>query len=134
MAAKNLAQGWQVLIVDDQPDNLVVLKLAMQRQGAEVYAAANGIEALEMLAEVVPTVILLDLSMPQMNGWEFFEHVRSHESMMHVPIIAVTAHTSQHARSTAEQMGFDGYITKPINPLTLVETIRDIMENTRQQF
>ena len=109
----NAASQWVVLIVDDEPDNLTVPKEVLSFYGAKVHTAEDGVEAIQALETMVPTFILLDLSMPKMDGWETLKHIRANPSTARIPVIALTAHAMSGDKERVEAAGFDGYIAKP---------------------
>ena len=115
---------WQILVVDDEPDNLEVVSETLEFKGAMVRTAANGKEALDTLQSFVPNLILTDLSMPVMTGWEMRSRVKSSPELAAIPIIALSAHAIAGDAERALEAGFDGYLTKPVNIHTLVEDIR----------
>lgn len=106
---------WVVLIVDDDWDNLTVPEEILSFHGASVVKAEDGQAGLQALTNMasLPTFILLDLSMPVMNGWEMLENVRANPDTAHIPVIALTAHAMDEDKKQAMEAGFDGYITKP---------------------
>lgn len=116
---------WTVLIVDDEPDNLGVAQKVLSYGGAEVHIARNGIEGLAVLAKLKPTFILLDLSMPEMDGWEMFQRTRANDDFADVPIIALTAHAMAGDKERIEEAGFDGYIAKPFRINSFMEDIQN---------
>ncbi len=114
---------WSVLIVDDEPDNVGVAQKVLTFNGATVRVARNGVEGLKMLESFFPTFILLDLSMPEMDGWEMFRRVRQIDSLANTPIIALTAHAMSGDRERVMEAGFDGYIAKPFRIDSFLEDI-----------
>lgn len=120
---------WTVLIVDDEPDNLGVAQKVLSFNGADVHIARNGLEGLAVLERLKPTFILLDLSMPEMDGWEMFTKARSIETMDDVPIIALTAHAMAGDRERVVEAGFDGYIPKPFRIDSFLEEIHNCLNN-----
>jgi two-component system, cell cycle response regulator DivK len=116
-------KDWTVLIVDDEGDNLGVAQKVLSYGGAEVHIARNGIEGLEVLESVKPTFILLDLSMPEMDGWEMAKRVRADEKLAMIPIIALTAHAMSGDKERVLGSGFDGYIAKPFRINSFMEEI-----------
>ncbi len=120
-------KDWIVLIVDDEPDNLGVAQKVLLYNGADVHIARNGLEGLTILNEITPTFILLDLSMPEMDGWEMFEKVRSIPHLLTVPVIALTAHAMAGDKERVMEAGFDGYIPKPFRINTLLEDIQSCL-------
>ena len=121
--ASGEVSNWTVLIVDDEPDNLAVAEKVLTFGGATVHTARHGKEGLTLLANVVPSFILLDLSMPEMDGWEMFEAVRANEDTSRIPVIALTAHAMAGDRERVMQAGFDGYIAKPFRLSTFLSEI-----------
>jgi CheY-like chemotaxis protein len=119
----NLAT-WNVLLIDDEPDNLEVIAETLHFHGIAVQTAHNGIEGLELLKTFVPTLILLDLSMPKMDGWEMRQRLKSDPRTQNIPVVAVTAHAMTGDKERALQAGFDGYLTKPISIPNFVIDLR----------
>jgi CheY-like chemotaxis protein len=115
---------WRVLVVDDEPDNLEVVAETLEFHGVSVKTAKDGLDGLSVMKEFKPNLILLDLSMPKMNGWEARTHIKADASTAHVPIIALTAHAMAGDAERALAAGFDGYMIKPVNILTLINDIR----------
>ncbi|HEX3051283.1 MAG TPA: response regulator [Aggregatilineaceae bacterium] len=107
------AAHWTVLIVEDEPDNLGVPETILSFHGTRVLTAENGIEALKILDTEMPTFILLDLSMPQMDGWQTLAAIRSNPRLASIPVIALTAYAMKSDQERALAAGFNGYIVKP---------------------
>jgi CheY-like chemotaxis protein len=124
-----VVKNWVVLAVDNEQDNLDVIAKVLSFEGAKVYTAMNGIEGLAMLEIVTPTFILLDLSMPHMDGWEMLEKLRANPVIKHLPVIALTAHAMDGDRDRALEAGFDGYVTKPFRIGTLLNAIQDCLDS-----
>ena len=120
-------QNWTVLVVDDEPDNRGVIEKVLTFHGAIVYTATNGLEGLAALDDIIPTFILLDLSMPHMDGWEMFKKVRAHPKTAHIPIIALTAHAMDGDEVRVLEFGFNGYIAKPFHINTLLPKIQQCL-------
>lgn len=121
--------NWRVLIVDDEPDNVEVVRKLLDYNGAEVYVARNGEEGLALLQDITPTLILLDISMPQMDGMEMFKRVRAHKKFANTAIIALTAHAMSEDRERILAAGFDAYIAKPFHITQLLEAIKVCLNN-----
>lgn len=119
---------WHVLVVDDHKDNLSVAEAVLQFHGANVKTAMNGIEGLDALKDFDATLILLDLSMPEMNGWEMLKQLRTKSETANIPIIALTAHVMSGDEEQVMEAGFDGYIPKPFSVATIVVQIQSILE------
>lgn len=125
--------GWRVLAVDDEPDNLNLLGDLLEFQGAEVKRAQNAQSALDALDQFKPTVILLDLSMPGMDGWEMHRRLRTRDDLASIPIIAITALAMQADVDRAKSAGFDGFITKPFRIATLLTDLQSCVESFIKQ-
>lgn len=124
---------WNVLIVDDEPDNVGVLELVFKFHKATVQTAESGQRCLEMLECQVPSVVLVDIQMPVMTGYDLLKKIRENERWSLLPIIAVSAHAMSGDSERALAAGFDGYITKPINAMTLADEVKAIIASRRER-
>lgn len=115
---------WRVLVVDDEPDNLEVVAETLAFRGAQVKTAQNGKVGLEVLEDFDANLILTDLSMPVMDGWQLRAKIKENGKVPDAPILALSAHAIAGDKERALDGGFDGYLTKPVNILTLLEDIR----------
>lgn len=115
---------WSILLVDDEIDNLEVVAETLEFYGATVKSASNGNSALDLLKSFSPTIVVTDLSMPGMDGWQLRGRIKILPNMQNVPIIALSAHAMVGDKERALDAGFDGYLTKPINVPTLLEDMR----------
>jgi two-component system cell cycle response regulator DivK len=104
-----------VLLVEDNFDNRDMMKFLLERAGYVVKTANTGLDALANAHLERPDVILMDLSMPEMDGWTAAKEIKKDPLLVDVPLIAVTAHTLPGDRRKALDSGFDSYISKPIN-------------------
>ena len=116
--------SWIVLLVDDEPDNLEVVAETLEFRGAQVKTAGNGVEALKVMEDYNPNLFLVDLSMPLMDGWELRTRIKNTPEIKDVPLLALSAHAMIGDKDRALAAGFDGYLTKPVNILTLLDDIR----------
>jgi DNA-binding response OmpR family regulator len=114
-----------VLIVDDEPDILMLLRLALEAAGYETVEATDGRQALEVIRERHPDVVLLDVMMPGMDGWTTLEHLG--ETGEHPRVIMVTAKTASRDHERAKELGADDFVTKPFEPADLVERMRRLL-------
>jgi signal transduction histidine kinase/CheY-like chemotaxis protein len=112
-----------ILIVDDSPDNRVLVEKFLEPTGAKITTAVDGSDAIQKIKESQFDLILMDLQMPVVDGYQAVMRIRKDRNM--VPIIALTAHALKEERDRSLAAGFDDYITKPINKLLLVEAIRN---------
>lgn len=120
-------RDWIVLVVDDEQDNLGVANVALTFYGATVYTAQNGLEGIEVMHKFTPSLILLDLSMPEMDGWEMLKQLKVNPLWEYIPVIAVTAHVLEEDRKRVQEAGFDGYIPKPFRIANLVSSIQAVL-------
>lgn len=125
---------WAILLVDDEIDNLEVVAETLQFYGAKVKTADSGSRALEVLKTFTPTLVLTDLSMPGVDGWQLRVKIRQLPDMQNVPVIALSAHAMMGDKERVLNAGFDGYMTKPIDVRTLPDDVRlAIQEQTTQR-
>lgn len=115
--------NWRVLVIDDEPDNLHLASEVLTFCGAIVEQASAGRQALDIVDEFGPSLILLDLAMPDIDGWEIHRRLRARPEFNQVPIIALTALAMPQDAEKVKQAGFDGYITKPFFVKTLLKDI-----------
>ncbi len=118
----------RILVVDDDPDALAVIRLMLQRRGYDVITAPGGAEALEILAGDLPELVLLDLMMPFMDGFEVCSRLKSDARTVSLPIIMLTAKAQMSAHAQGLSLGVDGYVTKPVHPDELVSHIRTVLD------
>jgi two-component system cell cycle response regulator DivK len=123
---------WVVLIVDDELDNLDIPKQLFEHHKAEVYTALDGTEGLVVLEKVTPTFILLDLSMPKMDGWKMLKHIRGNPRWSDIIVIALTAHAMTGDEERALAAGFDGYIAKPFYFESFLDSIKDCLASVKR--
>jgi len=113
--------GLSVLVVDDAPDNRALMRILLQREGATVREAASGTEAIAITSAEAFDVVLMDIQMPGMDGFEALMILRTGGYSR--PVLALTAHALQEDRARTRAAGFDDHITKPINRQILVEVV-----------
>ena len=116
-----------VLVVEDDDDSRYVMRLELEQLGYLVSEADNGMKAVEIALREHPDIILMDLTLPEMDGLEATSRIRSDENMRDVPIIAVTAHSESDWREEAKASGFNAYVTKPIDGGWLSELIQGLL-------
>ena len=104
-----------VLIGEDNIDNYELVRFLLERTGYETRWARGGLEGIAMAKEYQPDLILMDLSLPEMDGWTATERIKGDPETKHIPIAALTAHTLPGDRKRAMDAGADGYLSKPMN-------------------
>ncbi|MBI5960102.1 MAG: response regulator [Chloroflexi bacterium] len=118
---------WIVILVDDEPDTLNLIHEILVYQGAQVYKASNGEECLSLLDRVTPTVILMDLAMPEMDGWQLLAQARALPGLSDVPVVAMTAYYSDRVGDEADRAGFDAFLPKPIKANELLLRLTELL-------
>jgi len=113
----------KILVADDDFDNRTIVQEALEAAGYQVLLATNGEEALEQVHSKKPAVLLLDLSMPKLNGWEVAKRIRQEPALSGTAIIAFTAHALVGDELKAKASGCDDYISKPCLPKEVVAKI-----------
>lgn len=119
-----------IVIVDDEPQTIDMLSTFLTLKGFVVHSALDGEEGLRVIQEQRPDLVLLDLMMPEMDGYTVCEHVRAAPELSAIPIVIVTARTEMSSIRRAEAAGADGYLIKPIRfPVLLAEIERVQVES-----
>lgn len=118
----------KVLCIEDEEEMIDLIKLILERKGFEVLGAVGGKEGLEVIRREMPDLILLDLMMPEVDGWEVFRQMRADERLKDIPVIVVTA----KAQSIDKVLGLhiakvDDYVTKPFGPQELLRSINKVL-------
>jgi CheY-like chemotaxis protein len=121
----------RILVVDDEPDNLNLLADLLEFQGADVKRAENATQGIAAVDDFKPQMILLDLSMPGVDGWEMHRRLRARPELADTPIIAITALAMPTDVERASAEGFDGYITKPFRIQSLLADIEACIQKFR---
>jgi len=124
------ASSHEVLIVEDDGDSMAVVEQALRYRGVEVRNAHDGREALEMLSSVHPMLVIMDLALPELNGWETLEAIRANPDTASIPVMAVTAYHSASVAEDAYRAGFNAYIPKPIDIRQLLIAIDRFISGT----
>jgi two-component system, cell cycle response regulator DivK len=117
----------KVLLVEDVEDTRHFMRLELEEQGFIVFEAENGQIAVDTAAREKPDVILMDLTLPLMDGFTAAKLIRQNDALKNVPIIAITAHKEDDFRADAKASGFDAYVTKPIDVNWLKELIAGLL-------
>jgi signal transduction histidine kinase/CheY-like chemotaxis protein/HAMP domain-containing protein len=121
----------EVLIVDDDPDTLFTLNEMVQATGCNTHIAKSGLECLKMLENIKPDLILLDIMMPEMDGFQTLKNIRSNVDLAGIPIYAVTAKAMVGDKEIILKHGFNDYIPKPVNSKTISHKITQLFQQTK---
>jgi two-component system, OmpR family, response regulator VicR len=119
----------QIVCIEDDPKTIDLVKLILKRENYEVFGCENGRDGLAKIEEVKPDLVLLDLMMPGMDGWEVYQAIRANDAIKHIPVIILTA----KAQSIDKVLGLhiakvDDYITKPFSPGELIQSVRKVLD------
>jgi two-component system response regulator VicR len=122
-----------IVCIDDETDMIELLNLILKRKGYRVSGVTSGEAGLQKIRETLPDLVLLDLMMPDMGGWEVYQQIKADEKTNHIPVIIVTA----KALTIDKVLGLriakvDDYITKPFSPAALIKSIEDVLSKHEQ--
>lgn len=117
-----------ILCVEDEPEMIDLIRLILSRRGYIVQGAAGGVEGIRMIREQHPDLVLLDLMMPDMDGWEVYQQMKADQAMRDIPVIVVTA----KAQNIDKVLGLhiakvDDYIAKPFSPQELMDSVDKVL-------
>jgi len=122
----------KIMIVDDEPDLLEVVKLILESDNYQVVTAGSGQEALDKIEKEMPDLVLLDIIMPKMDGWEVFSRIKSNPKTHEIPVIMLTAKDQRIDKLIGlHVVRVDDYITKPFGRSELLERIKRVLQEKR---
>jgi len=124
---QSTSAGQRVLLVEDNEDNRTIYSTVLRYLGYQVIEAQDGLEAVALARSERPDLILMDISIPGIDGWEATRVLRQDPSTRAVPIVALTAHALADDRERASTAGFTSYLTKPIEPNAVVAEVRRLI-------
>jgi CheY-like chemotaxis protein len=117
-----------VLVVEDYQDAREMYAAYLHYSGFDVAEAANGVEAVEKVTELLPDIVLMDLALPRMDGWEATRRIKADARTRHIPVVALTGHALAGHADGAREAGCDAFVTKPCLPDALVAEIRRLLD------
>jgi CheY-like chemotaxis protein len=117
----------KIVYVEDNEDNVYVLKNRLKRAGFEVVVAADGMQGIELTATEQPSLVIMDLGLPVLDGWEATRRLKADPATRHIPVIALSAHAMAGDREKALAAGCDDFDTKPVELPRLLEKIRALL-------
>jgi len=123
----------KILLVDDEPDILEIVGYNLKNEGYSVYTACNGIEAVKSAKKITPNLILLDIMMPEMDGIEACEKIRTVKSLENTLIAFLTARNEDYSHVAGFDAGADDYITKPIKPKVLISKVKSLLRRLKAE-
>ncbi|MFN2565073.1 MAG: response regulator [Gemmatimonadaceae bacterium] len=118
------SDGRTVLLVEDNEDNRIVYTTILKHYGYRVLEAHDGIEGVTLARKAHPDLILMDVGLPGLDGWEATRRLKADEETRRIPVIALTAHALAEHRAQAIAVGCDGYLAKPVEPREVVAEVR----------
>jgi len=124
--------GETILVVDDEPNIIELARMYLEQEGFRVQSASDGAKALEMIGRQPPAVMVLDLMLPEVDGWDVCRRVRAGSAAPDLPIIMLTARDDDVDKIVGLELGADDYVTKPFNPRELVARVKAILRRTRR--
>lgn len=128
-----MAESHKILLVDDEEDILDLLEYNLTKEGFDVYTAQNGREAVKKAKNIIPSIILMDVMMPEMDGMEACEEMRKIDELNNTVIAFLTARGEDYSQIAGFEVGADDYITKPIKPKVLVSKIRGLLRRVNKE-
>jgi CheY-like chemotaxis protein len=120
-----------VLIVEDNEDNRIVYSTILRHHGFRVSEALDGEEGIAKARRELPDLILMDISIPIIDGWEVTRTLKGEETTRHIPVIALTAHAMPGDRERALDVGCDGYLAKPCEPRAVLAEVNRLIDAAR---
>jgi len=118
----------RVLVVEDQEDNMRIMNDMLASAGYQVIEAVTGIEGVAMAESDKPDLILMDVMLPGLDGYEATRRIKANAALRHIPVIAVTSYALDGEESRAEEAGCDAYFSKPVSPRALLAKVREFID------
>ena len=128
---RSAQSGDRILVVDDEPDIIALVAYHLARSGYRVSTASSGPEALHAARDEQPALIILDLMLPELSGFEVLERLRADRALADIPVLMLTARREEPDRVQGLSLGADDYLVKPFSPQELVLRVRNILRRTR---
>jgi DNA-binding response OmpR family regulator len=116
-----------IVVADDQPDLLAILSARLRAAGFEVHEAQDGQQALQAVQDKKPDIVLLDVMMPELNGFQVCRSIKSDDALKQIPVVLLTAKDGEADKFWGSEVGADLYLTKPINPAAVVLKVSEML-------
>ena len=117
-----------MLLVDDERAIRTICRVNLEGDGISVVEAQDGAEALERVRREQPSLVLLDVMMPEVDGWRVAAELAADQDTQEIPVVFLSARAADEDRQRAQELGAVGYVVKPFDPLALAGTVRDVLE------
>ncbi len=124
-----MSETYKILVIDDSNTNVVLLQAILGSKGYRIMTALNAREAMMLIKRDRPHLILLDLLMPEISGYDFLEDIKANERLSDIPVVVVSAVTDETNIEKTREMGAAEFIPKPVNIKTLVETVESVLRS-----
>ena len=118
------------MIIEDDEDSALVIQTTLDLSGAQTWVVSSAEQALELLDETIPDLMLVDLALPGMDGWSLIHHIRSEARFIRIPAIVMSAYLTRTVAQKALASGFTGCLPKPIDTTSLIEQLTHILQNS----
>jgi len=119
---------WQVLVIEDEPHGMELMRDILTYHGIQAQGVSSAEDALQALKDMSPTLVLVDLALPGMDGWAFLKEALKDKRFQQTPFVAVTAYHSAGMAAKAAEAGFTAFFSKPLNALTFVNDLESIVQ------
>jgi len=124
-----MKQKHTILVVDDEPVNVLLLKKILEIGGYKVLTVGSGAESLQIMQGVVPDLVLLDLLMPGINGFEVLAQMKNHPLTQAIPVIVITALSESTIKEKVLRAGAVAFLTKPVSPKLILDIVGNVIDN-----
>ncbi len=125
--------GKKIVMVEDNPDNRTIYSLVLVHSGYEVVEAPDAETGIELVARRQPDLVLMDISLPRMDGYEATRLLKLDPRTSDIPVVALTAHAFEEDRRRALEVGFDGYLVKPLEPRRVLQEVQRFLSGDRDR-
>jgi CheY-like chemotaxis protein len=122
-----------ILVVEDNLDNYELVRTILELAGYDTFLAINGRDGVDAARKQKPDLILMDMALPEMDGWDATERIRKHPETKNVPTVALTVHTLPMERKRALDAGVDAYISKPFDAVQFIQVVESTLERSRKR-
>jgi len=117
-----------IMVIEDDDDNMELIKFLLNKADYEVLTASDGHKGLKLVTEKKPDLVLLDLAIPGIDGWNLAKHIRENPEIAHIPLVAVSAHALPRDRDEAMEAGCNGFLTKPLDVANFVANMESYLK------
>lgn len=123
------ASSWKVLVIEDENDAMELVRGVLEYHGISSVGASSGEEAISILQTFTPTLIIIDLALPGIDGWGVLSRLKANAKLSNIPRVAITAYHTAEVASKAIEEGFDAYFAKPLDATSFVRELQGIVGN-----